>query len=214
MNSYLPSENYLREGKRHESTMHPIGRVVRLQIQPVPLKYGHPQRYHPDRLLEVNRICLSNKGVLGEIRKDEWIMDIHHVEHPQSHARRGNALSLCFTSHYTLLRTHFGNHMIDGCAGENILIETETCYSQQDLGTSLAIQNTATGSLLYLTDPTAILPCAPFSRFALRAWLPPSKDLLRETLQYLGQGRRGFYLQLSQIQTSPIIQEGDYLFRL
>ena len=56
-------------------------------------------------------------------------------------------------------------------------------------------------------------PCDEFSRFAAQSQherLPAEK--LKATLQFLGNGRRGFLLALSEGQDSGIVHPGDRVF--
>ena len=56
-------------------------------------------------------------------------------------------------------------------------------------------------------------PCREFSRFATQSQredLPANK--LKETLQFLGNGRRGFLLVLSEGQETAVVRRGDKVF--
>ncbi|QBD76707.1 hypothetical protein EPA93_12110 [Ktedonosporobacter rubrisoli] len=194
--------------------MREIGQIIRVQIQPLPIKHGHPQRYDPARLLVVDRLCLTSKGVVGITSADEEVMDVHHAQHSQSRYRGNNAISIGFTSHYDILRAQFGKHMFDGCAGENILIQTGAYYTLADLGQALAIQNAYTGEFVYLTQPAATEPCVLFCRFALHPWLPHPRDQIKRTLQFLRHGRRGFYAHVAPTTGQEVIGPGDRVYVL
>src|SRR5262249_46110823 len=110
-----------------------------------------------------------------------------------------------FTGHYDAMRTHFGAHLTDGIAGENILVDLQGVLKLQDIGQRIAFQNPATGELVYLDALSPAPPCEPFSRFALRQSPPVDAALMKETLQFLDDGMRGFYA--SALQGS--VQAGD-----
>src|SRR5437879_152213 len=108
--------------------MRDLGRIVRLQIQRSSLKIGEkPTRvYDPAPLLAVERLALGPDGALGEGPGGSWLVDVHHRAHPRTKNDDGvHGLSLGFTSHYALMRDRFGERITLGCAGENIIVETE-----------------------------------------------------------------------------------------
>src|SRR5438034_11710962 len=108
--------------------MRDVGRIVRLQIQRSSLKTGEkPTRvYDPAPLLVVDRLALGPDGVLGEGSDGSWLVDVHHRAHPRTKNEDGaHGVSLGFTSHYALMRDRFGERITLGCAGENIIVETE-----------------------------------------------------------------------------------------
>src|ERR1700694_4918441 len=104
-----------------------LGRIVRLQIQRSKLKRGEkPNRYYdPAPLLAVDELTLTPHGALVRLAGGGTLVDIHHAAHPDTrHLDRTNDLSVGFTPHYAAMRERFGAHLVDGCAGENILVET------------------------------------------------------------------------------------------
>src|SRR5947209_4451089 len=111
-----------------KAPMHEIGRIKLLQVQQSGLKvkqepYGY---YDPAPLLTVKSLLLHPVGVIGITPDGRRVIDVHHVEHPSSRNRKGNnGVSVGFTSHYEAMRGKFGDHVADGCAGENILVEAE-----------------------------------------------------------------------------------------
>ncbi|MEO8972662.1 MAG: hypothetical protein ABI406_13815, partial [Ktedonobacteraceae bacterium] len=134
--------------------MFELGRIKQVQVQRSSLKLESPSYsyYDPTPLLVVESLELTPDGIFGYITNGKRVMDVHHVNHPMSRNHDGkNGVSLGFTHHYETLRTEFGEHMVDGCAGENILIETDAIITLSDLGSRLAIQSEETGELVYLT---------------------------------------------------------------
>lgn len=105
--------------------LHELGRVALLQVAPVVPKFAGPthELYDPAPLRTVDHVLLSERGVIGVTGHGEQIMDVHHVDHPQSRFRGANGVSVGFTGHYAALRDQFGAHMVDGCAAENILMK-------------------------------------------------------------------------------------------
>jgi hypothetical protein len=148
-------------------------------------------------------------GVVGRNR----FIDVHHAEHPNSRYHGSNGVSIGFTSHYRQIRKKFGEHINDGCAGENILVETAQSFSLADLGGQLIIQNPKTGVLVYLTDLQAAAPCVEFSHYVANQVdpLPPAE--IKTILQFLDNGRRGFYATLAAAGLPALIQVGDIVWR-
>lgn len=196
--------------------MHEIGRIKQVQIQRSSLKIGQkPYRYYdPSPLLVVNSLLLSTRGVMGIAAEGEEIIDVHHADHPSSRNRKINAISIGFTSHYQSIRTHFGPHLPDGCAGENILVETEDEQELARLEHGIAIQSANTGLVIRLIDIIAAAPCVEFSQFASCDIMPLVGERLKEALQFLDNGKRGFYMALAPTQEPVAIQAGDMVFAL
>ena len=196
--------------------MREIGRVKLVQIQRSTLKAGEkPYRYYdPAPLLAVAGLLLAPAGVIGITADRERVMDIHHAEHPRSKNQRGlNGISIGFTSHYRAMRERFGSHLIDGCAGENILIESDQTFARSDLGQRLAIE-VADGALAVLANLLVAAPCVEFSQFAASQGERLPADALKATLQFLDGGMRGFYAGLTSGSHEPIVRAGDRVFSL
>lgn len=169
-----------------------IGQVVRLQVQKASLKLGErPRRvYDPAPLLEVPRLHLSRSGAAGEIG-GEHVLDVHHAAHPATKSEPGREVSFGFTSHYGKMREAYGTHLSPGCAGENVLVETERIWRLEDFEPGLAFRSRETGSVLPLYRVTIADPCVEFSRYSLRA-PEASPAELKPVLQFLGEGTRGY----------------------
>jgi hypothetical protein len=172
-----------------------IGTVVRLQIQESSLKVGtKPRRYDPAPIQSVPAISLSAAGVVGLTENGESIVDVHHHDHPSSKNRGGeNGISLGFTAHYLAMRRRFGQHLRDGIAGENILIEVDRRFPVEDLANGVVIEGTA-GTRLELRQIIVAAPCVEFSRYALKFPDGARPDAtVTEALRFLDAGMRGFY---------------------
>jgi hypothetical protein len=201
--------------------MHEIGRIKQVQVQQASLKKGpRLQRYYdPAPLLVVERLRLSKGGVVGIRAEGEELVDVHNADHPTSGNTGGNGISIGFTSHYQAMRAHFDESLTDGIAGENILVESPHEISINDLKYGIAIQSETTGELTYLTHITVAAPCMAFSTFVLNACMPTmpiANEQLKEALQFLHNGRRGFYAMLApqHAQRKLYIQAGDRVFIL
>ncbi|MBA2283919.1 MAG: hypothetical protein H0W02_00400 [Ktedonobacteraceae bacterium] len=195
--------------------MRAIGRIISIQVQPTSLKYKHDGvgYYDPTPLLVVESLRLSNKGIIGVTADAGGVMDVHHVEHPQSgNSRRANGVSIGFTSHYQAMRARFGERLLNGCAGENILVETDSIMTLADLGSAVAIQVAGSGQLAYLTRLKVAAPCVEFSHFAANAGTPLPAAKLKDTLQFLHNGLRGFYATLTSEQGEISVRAGDRVF--
>ena len=189
--------------------MHELGRIVRLQIQRSSLKTGEkPIRvYDPMPLLAVDRLALGPDGALGEGPDGSWLVDVHHRAHPSTKNEDGaHGVSLGFTSHYALMRDRFGERITLGCAGENIIVETERRIGFEDLARGVVLLAPAGQERARLEVLQVAQPCRPFSGWALGGVV--EARVLKETLQFLEGGTRGYYCQAVG---AGIVSVGDRL---
>ena len=180
-----------------------LGRVARLQIQRSKLKLGDkPNRYYdPSPLLSVNELTLTPEGALACLPDGSMVIDIHHPAHPDTrNLERTNDLSVGFTAHYSAMRSRYGAHLDDGCAGENILIETADRLALADIAGGLAIQPAAGGEPVRLRVVRHAPPCVEFSGYASRSREP---EVIKGALQFLDAGLRGFYCALGN--SAPVV---------
>ena len=194
--------------------MHLIGRITLLQIQRASLKAGErPHSYYdPAPLLGLPSLRLTPDGAIGQPPGGDPIVDVHNASHPHSEDVHGkNGISIGFTSHYQAMRERFGPHLTDGCAGENIVVAAERVLTLADLGGELAIVG-HDGRSARLGALVVAAPCVEFSRFANFAAEPLSPDELRATLQFLGEGMRGFYARLAEAEAE--VKAGDLVYRV
>jgi hypothetical protein len=192
-----------------------LGRVKLVQVQPNGLIIETPSGYFYDasRLVKVDRLCITSMGIEATTPEGEHVLDIHHIDHPNKAYDNDDLVCIGFTSHYQEMRARFGEHMVDGIAGENITIEYEQEVWLDDLGQQIAIENADTGRMARLDVVNYAAPCAEFSHFAASSQhkqLPAAK--LKDTLQFLGNGRRGFLLVLSDHQEPATVRSGDKVF--
>jgi hypothetical protein len=174
--------------------MRELGRIAFLQIQRSSLKTGEkPGRvYDPAPLLSVDRLWVGPDGALGEGPGGSWLVDVHHRAHPLTKNEDGaHGVSLGFTSHYALMRGRFGPRITVGCAGENIIIETERRLTFEDLERGVVLLAQDGPELARLEVLQVAHPCRPFSGWALGGIV--ESDVLKETLQFLDEGTRGYY---------------------
>jgi hypothetical protein len=189
-----------------------IGTVARLQIQVSSLKIGvSPRRYDPSPLHAVSTMEITPAGVVALDEDGTRTIDVHNQDHPASKNVRGiNGVSLGFTSHYAAMCERFGSHLTDGIAGENILIETDRSFAEPDLADGLIIAG-GNGQRVTLAQIVVAAPCVEFTRFALR--FPddarPDKSVT-DCLQFLHNGRRGFYATYSGAPQT--IRRGDRVY--
>jgi hypothetical protein len=186
-----------------------IGTVVRLQVQESSLKVGQtPRRYDPAPLTSVAAIAVTSEGVLGLRDDGAPITDVHHARHPHSkHRARTNGVSLGFTAHYDAMRSRFGGRLVDGIAGENILIASPRRFRVDDLSEGVVIVGEA-GARLVLRPVIVAAPCVEFSRFALRFPEDARPDMtVTEALRFLDDGMRGFYTAV--LGESAVVRIGD-----
>ena len=187
-----------------------LGPLVRLQIQTASLKRGEKphQWYDPSALVEAEALRLDAKGAaLADGR-----LDVHHLDHPQTKQVPGeNALSMGFTAHYGRMRARFGAPAVEGVAGENLIVDCEEPLGLEALEAGVLIRAKATGAELRLHRASIARPCRPFSLFMLGGEAPP--EVLKETLQFLDGGTRGFYLA-ADTEAPFVASLGDEVFTL
>lgn len=188
--------------------MRRVGQVAFVQIQTARMKQGQaPHRvYDPSPLLRVPQLHVTDQGVYGITETGETIIDVHHAQHPQTRWRGDNVISVGFLPHYEQMRARFGPHIGDGLAGENILI---ACDGMPDVGRDFFIEGSQ-GQRLHLVQVTPAPPCAEFSAFCLGRM--PSVSEMKKTLQFLDDGRRGYYALPQLGEACFFIRPGDVLY--
>ncbi len=189
-----------------------LGTVVRLQVQRSPLKPGPAGErvYDPSPLLEVPSLEVGPRGVRG-LLPDGPVLDAHHADHPQTrNVRLVNGLSVLPRAHYDALRARFGPQVVDGSAGESLLLDTDGPLTEDDLRGPLLL-DAVDGDPLPLELVAAAPPCVEFSRWCLGRGVGEVDDEVKAALAWLGDGRRGFYLRT---EGTARITRGARLVRL
>lgn len=175
-----------------------IGTVVRLQVQRSRLKAGPATArvYDPSPLQEVTALEVTPRGVEGD-----GIRDVHHADHPDTrNVMLLNGLSVMTVSRYRVLRQKYGDHLVDGIAGESLLLDTEHL---DDLSGPLLLDD-----LAVTAEPMP--PCVEFSRFVLGRDAGDVGPEVLGTLQELGEGARGYYLR---VEGTAQVRRGSRLLR-
>lgn len=193
----------------------PVGRIVRLQVQTAHLKRGEPPRrwYDPAPITEVATLRLDDGGVSGVGSDGSLHHDVHHRDHPISRHRGDNGVSVGFTSHYRAMRARFGDHLPDGIAGENILVESDGQHTVEELGGALAIETRE--GMARLEEVIVAAPCVEFTRFCLQ-WPRDARPdrTVTEALQFLDGGMRAFYARANRAASiARELRVGDRVFR-
>jgi hypothetical protein len=191
-----------------------LGKVCRLQVQPTSLKVGDRSRrsYDPAGISVVPRLTITEDGVIGWSDSDERIDDIHNRNHPASKNRGDNPISIGFVSHYDEMRRAYGEHLVDGIAGENILVEQDQVISEDDIHRGFAIETSA-GSLIQFHNVIVATPCVEFSRYAMKFPEDARPDgTVTTTLQFLNNGMRGYYASYAGREVN--LSVGDRVFVL
>ncbi len=195
-----------------------IGRIVRLQIQrkslkqtlePKPGSARSPERYYdPVPILAGEQLWIA-ESVAAMPRGDEVVMDVHCAAHPNSRNRgSGNMFSIGFTSHYDKMREEFGEHLSDGIAGENLLVETMESFEVEDLSDGLVVRG-LDGAEVEFGEVAVAAPCVEFSRFCLaNPYADPGPT--SEALRFLDGGTRGFYAWIAT-GLPAMLRTGDVL---
>ncbi len=209
--------NHSRDAMPAESSdLELIGPIARLQVQTRSLKRGERPRswYDPAAIRSLNAVRIDARGVVGiDDATGDDIGDVHHRDHPASKHRGENGVSLGFTSHYERMRDRFGDHLHDGIAGENIVVETTRIVGNLDLDHGVVI---VTGDGPVLMGSAGIAkPCVEFSKFCARYAPEQLADgIITETLQFLYDGTRGFYVTCEQEPPRSLrVRIGDLVYR-
>ena len=187
-----------------------IGTVVRLQVQSARLKPGPAltRRYDPAPLREVQALEVGPRGVVGRTGA-ERIVDVHHADHPETRSvRLANGLSLLPRSHYDRLRAAYGPHLVDGSAGESVLLDTAGPWGPEALAGELWLETE--DGLLELTGARPAAPCVEFSRFALGREPGDTGPEVLGALADLDHGARGFYVTA---RTTGVVRVGARLWQ-
>ncbi len=196
-----------------------LGEVTLVQLQPQGLiidAVGETPTglfYDASRRVEVDRLEITTRGIEASLPGGEQVLDIHHLDHPDKAYGNDDLVCIGFTSHYDAMRTEYGEHIVNGVAGENILIDCPKEMWPDDLDRLLAIENQDTGQLATLNLVKFATPCVEFSQFCIqrqREEIPT--DRMREVLRFLGRGRRGFLLVLEAGLDAVIVRPGDKVF--
>jgi len=196
-----------------------LGRVARVQLQPQGLIIETPGQtpngyfYDPSRLVQVERLLITDLGIEATTPTGEQLLDIHHINHPDKEYDDDDLICIGFTSHYDAMRAYFGAHMVDGIGGENIIVECDQEIWSENLGKQIVIENTQTGRQLKLELVEPTTPCPEFGQFAMGdAYEKFPATKMKATLQFLARGRRGFLFVPQAGEESVTVQPGDKVF--
>src|SRR5262245_35324768 len=192
--------------------MRTFGRIVRLQVQTASLKRGErPNRvYDPAPLRAVRELRLTPLGAAGITEEGETLLDVHHRDHPASKHEPGREVSFGFTSHYRKMRGEYGEQVAIGCAGENILLDSDRVYRLEDFAAGLELRSAASGASVRLDAVIIADPCVEFSRFSLGDPAASPQDVT-PVLQFLAEGTRGYCCTPA---SEMVLRPGDLLVAL
>jgi hypothetical protein len=141
---YAPSFRLSQTGAlRVSEILRELGRVKLVQVQPSGLIIKTPSGYYYDasRRLDVDSLEITPLSIEATTPNGEHVLDIHHMNHPDKTYDNDDLVSIGFTAHYEAMRARFGEHMVDGIAGENIIIEYEAEVWSEDLGKGIIMEN-------------------------------------------------------------------------
>jgi len=196
-----------------------LGMVSLVQLQPQGLIIETPGKttngyfYDPSRRVQVDQLEISPRGIEAALPDGERVLDIHHLDHPDKAYDDDDLVCVGFSAHYEAMREEFGEHMIDGIAGENIIVDSPEEVWMADLGEKLGIENQETGEMAILEMIESAAPCPEFSQFCIqRQYEKIETPQMRQILRFLGKGRRGFLLVLDQQQGAVTVRPGDRVF--
>lgn len=193
-----------------------LGQVLLVQLQPNGLIIEKDGGYFYDvsRRVEVDQLTINPKGIETVTPEGEHVLDIHHLDHPDKEYDDDDLVCIGFSAHYDKMRERFGDHLVYGSAGENIIIKAPDEIWLSDLGNQIGIENQETGQMLVLDQIQVANPCEEFSHFVAQMEQErlPASDL-KEILQFLEHGRRGFLMVLKPDQEG-VVRSGDKVYVL
>ena len=185
----------------------PIGQIVRLQVQKVPIKLKG-EAYLPEEILPVETATVDAWGMLG-FSHGTWVVDAHHRSHPSGRGGGRRPLSVGFTGHYDLMRERFGSAPV-GVAGENIIVNGPA-FVLGDLEAGLVIR-TRSGDEIPLERPRVAAPCLEFTSFMLGLDHVAPLEEIEGPLADLHDGRRGFIVAADHTPKPLDVAVGDTVF--
>jgi len=168
--------------------------VIRLQVQRSPLKPGKAPRrwYDPSPLAEVVILDLDADGGIGVTGGGERVIDVHNRRHPQTRDAKGRGgISVMGTGDYLALRERYGPHLVDGIAGESVLVDAPDGLGGREMPETIVIR-TAAGTV-ELQGFGVAEPCVEFTRFCLRRQSDePVDQQIKDHMLLLDGGARGY----------------------
>jgi hypothetical protein len=184
-----------------------IGRIVRLQVQTIPIK-RKGEGYLPEEILPVDRATIDAWGMLGW-DGDRWVVDAHHKAHPSQRGGGRRPLSIGFTGHYDAMAERFG-HAPLGIAGENVIVDGPA-VSLADLGAGVIVV-AGDGAELLLERPRVAAPCVEFTSFMLGLDHVAPLAEIEGPLADLHDGRRGFIVAADHTPRPVEVARGDRVY--
>jgi len=180
-----------------------LGTIVRLQVQATPVKASG--RYDPTSILTAQSASISEAGMLMWSGTG-WVIDAHHRNYPRARGGGNRPLSIGFTGHYAAMDDRFGDVPI-GIAGENIVVEGPA-VRMSDIGSGIVIRRPG-GKEISLTSPRPAAPCRPFTSFLVGSSDILPRENIRDELDFLSDGTRGFLVEMDQAEGHQFIEVGD-----
>jgi len=185
----------------------PIGEIVRLQAQRIPIKVKGIG-YLPGEILPVERASVDAWGMVGW-HDGAWVVDAHNRAHPSCRGGGRRQLSIGFSGHYDAMAERFGAAPI-GIAGENIIVDGAALWIE-DLGEGLIVETVA--GELELERPRVAAPCLEFTSFMLGLDTVAPLSEIEDALTDLHDGRRGFIVAADHAAQPVEVLVGDKVYR-
>ena len=139
----------------------------------------------------------------------ERILDGHHADHTATrNVRLANGLSLLPRLHYARLRETYGPHLVDGSAGESVLLDTAESWGPDALRGDLWLETD--DGRLELAGARPAAPCLEFSQYALGREPGDAGPEVLAALADLDHGARGFYANATE---TGVVRVGARLWR-
>ena len=185
-----------------------LGTIALLQVHRSAVKAN--ARYDPSPLLSVEKASFDAGGMIGW-DGSQWVMDNHHREYPGNQGGWRRALSVGFTAHYAAMEDRFGGTVFTGIAGENVIIAVDEVVTLDDLGSGIELHS-GDGRALVLEEPLVAAPCREFTSCLLALPERAERDEIRDHLDFLDDGMRGYVFGSQHLDEPVVISVGAEVF--
>lgn len=178
------------------------GVVTRLQIQSGLVKV-RGVGYRPDQIVSVAELAIGPRGAFG-FDGEQWVVDMHHADHPKGRGGGNRPLSLGTASRYQRMGRRYGDVVTPGVAGENIVVDLPA-----DPPTGSVVIHTSDHGEVRLPIGKPLAPCIEFTSHLLRRDTPADRESIADDLEFLDGGTRGWAIDPSAIVGHVVVRVGD-----
>jgi hypothetical protein len=187
------------------------GEVTMLQVQSKSLKRGTRPKswYDPVSIVRVDSILVADSGVIGLTQDGTQLIDVHNSIHANTKNKGFNSISVGFAFNYEEMRAQYGIHLVDGIAGENIVVLTKG-YIEPSRITKVMLTPDIVQTNCILEFNRPVPPCIEFAHYCLKTGFEEgTSERVTHALDFLGNGRRGILVEVPKYVPPFRINVGD-----